>query len=41
MLATAGNFVLGLALSMLQASIEGIGLGKSHLVWSHAWPRRT
>lgn len=32
MLATTGSFVLGLALSTLQASVEGISLGKSRLV---------
>lgn len=31
MMTTTAIFVLGLALSMLQASIEGISLEKSHL----------
>lgn len=41
MMATTGIFVLGPALSVLQASFEGISLEKSHLIWSHVWPRRT
>lgn len=36
-MATTGIFVLGLVLSMLQASIKGISLEKSHLLWSHVW----